>query len=251
MNIDLLKNTWSIARLQNKQRVNRTALGYIWVFLPQILFITVATLVFTLISGQKSVSHALYVLVGMIFWVYFSEGYLPYAQQFSDGRGLFLNLKVSYLFLPITNFFRCFQIFLPLIILVSFVFILTGQINIWLTPYFILCFFLGGMASSFIPLIFSYLSLILKDFHPISVLFSQLLFFLSPIGWVHINFPPLIFLNKLNAVAVTINLLRSILNEDLETSFYLFTNLVLVGLFSLFLAVALHKIFKKQITLRI
>lgn len=250
MNIELFKNAWYIARLQNKQRVNRTVLGYIWVFLPQILFITVATLVFTLISGQKSVSHALYVLVGMVFWVYFTEGYQPYAQQFSDGRGLFLNLKVSYLFLPITNFFRCLQIFLPLVILVSFVFVLTDQINIWLTPYFILCFFLGGLASALIPLIFSYLSLILKDFHPISVLFSQLLFFLSPIGWVNINFPPLIILNKLNAVAITINLLRSILDYDLEASLYLFTNLVFVGVFSLLFILTLHKTFKKEITLR-
>ena len=170
-----------LAQKDFKLRYRNSVLGFLWSLLNPLAYMIILTLVFSLMLHVNVPNFAAWVLIGLLFWRFFSLG---------TTQGLFSIINnpslVAKVYLPrylivlsnnLANLFSAvleFVVFLPLLILLG----VSPNVFILILPVIVLLEFLiiFGISLSLAPLNVKY-----RDFYQLWDVALQLGFFLTPI----------------------------------------------------------------------
>lgn len=170
-----------LAQKDFKLRYRNSVLGFLWSLLNPLAYMIILTLVFSLMLHVNVPNFAAWVLIGLLFWRFFSLG---------TTQGLFSIINnpslVAKVYLPrylivlsnnLANLFSAvleFAVFLPLLILLG----VSPSVLILFLPVIVLLQFLMifGLSLSLAPLNVKY-----RDFYQLWDVALQLGFFLTPI----------------------------------------------------------------------
>lgn len=222
-------------------KYKHSLLGFVWSFLHPLVYLMIFHFVFS--KAFSDIPHySLFVLSGLIFWVYFSGSCNQLSQTFIRNSHLLKSLHIKKILYPyseqlteLVSFLAGFLLFLGLMIYVEMP--LTWNV-LWIIPVIILftifCFSMGLILGS--------LNVFFRD---VSILWNTLnpaLFYLTPIAYsiqiIPENVRPYF---KLNPLYHFLYVIRQILHEGISPDgthlFYVF----IITVTALLIAIAIYR----------
>lgn len=184
-----------------KMRYRGSVLGFVWSFLNPLLLMAVYALVFSFFTRHQIENYTLFVLTGLLPWLWFSTGLSHSVGSIVSGGPLIKKIVFPVEILPlVTVLSNLANYLLSLPVLFAFFLFFGVNLTAWalLLPVLILVqfVFMTGLA-----LALSSLNVYLKDIEQVMGNFLTLAFFLTPIlypaSFVPERFKILLYLNPL------------------------------------------------------
>lgn len=205
--------TFMLARTEFKLRFFGSVLGYVWTLMRPLMFFGVLLVVFTKLVkvGSEATPHyAQYLLMAIILFTYFQEATSASVQSLVGRENLLRKVRFPRLAVPLSVCLFClFNLFMNMIVV--FIFVLAAGIEprwswLELLPLIALLVFLAaGVAMLLSALYVRY-----RDIQPIWEVFSQILWYGSPIlytvqtaakhSFLGIPFSRLLTINPIGAI---------------------------------------------------
>ncbi len=167
-----------------KVRYKKSILGYAWTWLDPLLTMFTFILVFDIILSIKVENFPVYLLTGLIPWIFFSNSVNGSLNSIIGNAGLIKRVYYPREIFPLTitlgngiNMLLSLVLLVPVIL--AFGIALTPKILLLPIPTFFLFFFTFGLC-----LIFSSLNVYLRDVSYIAPSIIRLWFYLTPIFYV-------------------------------------------------------------------
>ncbi|MEA2018540.1 MAG: ABC transporter permease [Campylobacterota bacterium] len=180
---DLIKD---LAKRDFKQRYSGTYLGVFWVYFQPFMYISVLYVVFTYglrAAPRGDVPFASYLVVGMIPWMYFSEGLNGSSSIIKQYSYLVKKINFRLSILPIVKILSSIIPHLVLMGIAILVTIINGK-DLSLYSFQLIYFFIAMTSLLFgISLLTSSLNLFLPDTAKFISVVTQLGFWFTPILW--------------------------------------------------------------------
>ena len=234
---------WLLAKIEFKLRYYENKLGLLWALIKPLMDIAIYYVVFQMIMKQDTPQFASYLFIGLICWNFFLESTTGTVQILNTKKYLYeysnmnkLEIYVSTLLSNSIGFFFNFLMFL-----LFFNFIERGPAHtnlqtLWILPLFINLYILS-LATS---LIISNIYVIAKDITQIWQVFTQVLFFLSPILYPLNKFkdalPNFDYLNPLGGIIINARQTTMYSSSpDFKLFFFDFGYAILLLIFGMFL----------------
>jgi ABC-2 type transport system permease protein len=194
-------------------------LGFVWSFLHPLFYLLIFNFVFSKAFSQIE-HYSLFVISGLIFWIYFSGSCNQLSQTIIRNSHLIKSLNVKKLLYPVSeqgtelvSFLAGFLLFIGLMVYLG----LSISANIF---YIIPIIVLFSVFSFSVGLILGALNVFFRD---IGILWNTLnpaLFYLSPIAYSLDIIPPqYVFYFKLNPLYHFFYIIRNVLYEGVSPSF--------------------------------
>lgn len=175
---------WLLAKIEFKLRYYENKLGLFWALIKPIMDIAIYYVVFQIILKQNIPAFASYLFIGLITWNFFVESTSGTVQILHVKKYLYeysnmnkLEIYVSTLLSNSIGFFFNFVMFLLFFNLIEKGVPFSNLNTLWIIPLFVNLYILS-LATS---LILSNIYVIGKDIAQVWQVFTQFLFFLSPI----------------------------------------------------------------------
>ncbi|MBS1607956.1 MAG: ABC transporter permease [Bacteroidetes bacterium] len=214
-----LERTWLLAKIEFKLRYYENKLGLFWALLKPVMDIVIYYIAFKIILKSDIPAFASYLFIGLIFWIFFTEGCGGSIQILQTKKYLYeysnMNKLEIYISTLLSNsigfFFNTTMFFL------FYLFLEPESKPIGINAFYLLpLFFNLFLLSLGIALILSNVYVIAKDITQIWQVFINFLFFLSPIFYkLTVYRQSLPGLDYLNPVAgLIINARRTILENQ-------------------------------------
>ncbi len=203
-----------------KARNSRTRLNWLWNFLPQILFVGCATLIFGNLTGTVGREDLQLISVGVITWIYYSDLFSSINSCLVDNRSALLSKAYAEYWFPTRVLVRVLVTALPMLVvfnLLSLTYVETT--TLFNAVLFSLSLLVGIILLTCVPLVFMYPTLVYRDLIPLNSIVLQLTFFITPIGWIKIDSKIINMVNSCNPLAMLISALRSALTGNLDGLF--------------------------------
>lgn len=179
-----LERTWLLAKIAFKLRYYENKLGLFWALLKPVMDIVIYYIAFKIILKSDIPAFASYLFIGLIFWIFFTEGSGGSIQILQTKKYLYeysnmnkLEIYISTLLSSSIGFFFNTIMFFLFYLLLEPESQALGINVIYLIPLFINLFILTLGVS----LILSNIFIVAKDITQIWQVFINFLFFLSPI----------------------------------------------------------------------
>jgi ABC-2 type transport system permease protein len=176
--------TFMLARTEFKLRFFGSALGYLWTLMRPLLFFGVLLLVFTKlvkVGSHQTPYYAEYLLMAIILFTYFQEATSGSVQSLVARENLLRKVRFPRLAVPLSvSLFCLFNLGMNLIVV--FVFILAAGIEprlSWLELIPLVAMLV--ILASGVGMLLSALYVRYRDIQPIWEVFSQILWYGSPI----------------------------------------------------------------------
>jgi lipopolysaccharide transport system permease protein/teichoic acid transport system permease protein len=178
---------YELAKRDFQQQYTGSYLGFIWVFLQPLIFITVLYMVFTFgfkrAASPDGIPFSVYLISGMILWLFFSENFGKSTSTIRQHSFLLKKVDFRLSILPIIKLLSAsiphiFFIFVAIVVAAIngiYPSVYTLQIIYYFTATLVLLLGLGWLTSStnvFVP-----------DVAKIVTIFIQFGFWLTPIFW--------------------------------------------------------------------
>ncbi len=201
---------------QIKSRYRKTTLGFLWVILSPILTFVVQALIFKNILKINIENYYLFLLSGIVPWIFFTSSIMMTVSYFVSHRSLLMAFKVPTWALPLTvifdNFINYIISFLFLLIIVDHSSILNNWYQI---PLLFLTSFIILLSTIMFCILFATLNTFLRDIQFIMSFAINLLYFITPIFYP-INLIPekYHFLINWNPIYLSIKPFQSLLLEN-------------------------------------
>jgi len=184
VNSNRLERLWLLAKIEFKLRCYENKLGLFWALLKPILDICIYYVVFKIVLKSDVPAFASFLFVGLIIWNFFIESTMGTIQILSVKKYLYeysnmnkLEIYISTLVSNAIGFFFNFLMFLMFYNFIEKDSIGLSIYNVWMIPLFLNLFILSlGMS-----LMLSNIYIIAQDITQVWMVFSSILFFLSPI----------------------------------------------------------------------
>lgn len=239
----LLYFAWSNIKI----RFKATYLGFVWTALEPMMYFVVLYVVFTSIRASTREDFAIYLITGIMIYHIFLRGsagglvslksnesilysynikreFFPVASTLSTTILLFVEVAVFFFLMPFFGFIPSITIvFLPIIL------------------FLLLALVLG------LSYILSITFLYIRDIHPLWMVFTQVLFFLSPIFWYLKDVGGIMLeIQKINPVGQLIELAHKIVFGEIPPlNEWLYTSAIIFGI--LFVGYALFRKLEKNV----
>jgi ABC-type polysaccharide/polyol phosphate export permease len=175
---------WLLAKIEFKLRYYENKLGLFWALIKPLMDIAIYYVVFQLIMEQGIPAFASYLFIGLIIWNFFLESTTGTVQILNTKKYLYeysnMNKLEIYVSTLLSNSIGFFFNFIMFLIFFNFMEKGTAHSNfqtLWIVPLFVNLYILS-LATS---LIISNIYVIAKDITQVWQVFTQVLFFLSPI----------------------------------------------------------------------
>lgn len=195
-----------------KARYKNSVLGYAWTWLDPLMEMFVFVLVFGILLNIRTENFPIYLLSGLIPWIFFSNSVLGCVQSITGNAGLikrvFFPREIFIFTLTLgngINMLLSILVIIPLILIYRLPF----SLNFFLIP--IPIFFLFSLTLG-AGLIFSCLNVFFRDMSYIAPFIIRLWFFLTPIFYVIEGRIPAKYLDiymVINPIAVILSLFRA------------------------------------------
>jgi ABC-2 type transport system permease protein len=217
---------WLLAKIEFKLRYYENKLGLLWALIKPLMDIAIYYVVFQLIMDQGIPAFASYLFIGLICWNFFLESTTGTVQILNTKKYLYeysnMNKLEIYVSTLLSNSIGFFFNFLMFLVFFNFIERGTPYSNLqtlWILPLFVNLYILS-LATS---LIISNIYVIAKDITQVWQVFTQVLFFLSPILYKLDRFqailPSFDYLNPLAGIIINA---RKITMEGASPDFKLF-----------------------------
>jgi ABC-2 type transport system permease protein len=195
-----------------KVRYKNSVLGYAWTWLDPLMTMFVFILVFDILLKIKVENFPIYLLSGLIPWMFFSQSVSASVRSITGNAGLIKRVYYPREIFPLTitlsngiNMFLSFFVLIPIILV--FHIEITPKIMLLPMPILFLFFFTFGLS-----LVFSCLNVFFRDMSYIAPFIIRLWFYLTPIFYVIEGRIPARYHDiymMLNPLAVILSLFRA------------------------------------------
>ena len=233
--MDLIK---ALVRRDLKAKYKHSLLGYIWTWLDPLLQILVFTLVFGIILKIRTENFPVYLITGLVPWLFFSQTLIGCVGVITGNaeliRRVFFPREIYPLTLALSNTIHMLFSLIVVMILV-FAYGLPLTIKIFFLPVTVIFLFLMALGFGFI---LSSLNVFFRDFSHFMPALIRLWFFLTPIFYVLEGRIPEKYLATyfvINPLAIVLSLFRASLMgypfPDLKYIFTCFLSAILIFLF--------------------
>lgn len=197
-----------------KVRYKNSVLGYIWTWLDPLMTMIVFILVFDLILSIKVENFPVFLLTGLLPWIFFSNSINASTTAITGNVGLIKRVYYPREIFPLTNTLgNLINMFLGLIVLLPIILIYEVQISLKILLLPIPVFFLFLITYG-VSLIISCFTVFFRDMSYVIPFIIRLGFYLTPIFYTVEGRIPEKFLDLymyLNPLAVLLTLFRGIL----------------------------------------
>lgn len=198
-----------------KVRYKQTALGILWVIIQPLI----STFIFTILFGRlakipsNEIPYPIFVLIGLIFWGYFSNSLTRSSQSFIENQRMIQKIYFPRIILPLSTLVTSFVDFLVGLVILIPILLFYGYLptfsSVFVIPFSIL---IATLSASGLGLIFASLNVIYRDVRYVLPFFIQLLIFVAPVVYpvsiIGERYRSLMYLNPMSGV---IEMARSVL----------------------------------------
>ncbi len=240
---DILK----ISYFELKARNSRTKLNWLWNFIPQFFFVFCASVIFGNITGRLSPAELILISIGLVGWINFADLFTSINSCLLDHKVALQSNIYHPLWFPLRVIMRIFITSTPLILTFSLLMFHFTENSIQIAIILFFQFLFGLILLACFPLLLMYPTLFYRDLQPLNSMLLQLLFFVTPIGWIEINSKLINLLNKINPLAIFITSLRSTIRGEHDVAILEFSKLVLFALIAFSLFIFISKKYGKRI----
>jgi lipopolysaccharide transport system permease protein len=116
----ILQIAWLRALMGLKSEARETRLGYLWWLIEPAMHLTVYYVVFGLLLGHGGDDYVVYLLVGIVHWLWFSKSILNASSAILVSRGLILQLPLHTAIFPLAEVLRdAFKQMLVVVVLLA------------------------------------------------------------------------------------------------------------------------------------
>ena len=198
-----------------KVRYKQTVLGILWVLLQPLLSMVIFTIFFGNFAQIPSdgLPYPVFVLLGLVFWGYFSGALSRASTAFIDNEGLVKKIYFPREILPFSTVVTAladFFVSLVLFFIVAVAFHV--PFNIAFFGMILLALIITTLTSAGLGLLVASINIKYRDVRYIIPYFLQLMIFVTPVIYpLSIVRPSFQFILALNPMAGVINSLRSVL----------------------------------------
>ena len=231
--------------LDLKSEANRTCLGFIWWIVEPVLHLIVYYLVFAKLLQRGGPDFILYLLVGVIHWLWFAKCINDSSSSIIGGQRIILKIKIPKLIFPLSVILKnSIKQVVVVMIFLLFLVVLGAEIStLWL--FYPLLFLVQLLVISTFSLIVSLIVPVLPDLRVIVASALQFGMFISGIFFTRDSIPIdyHIYLN-MNPMFVLIESYRDILLRGIEPNYPLLLQTVSVMI--VFLIITLTLFVKKD-----
>lgn len=179
-----LERLWLLAKIEFKLRYYENKLGLLWALIKPIMDVAIYYVVFKVILKSDIPAFASFLFIGIILWNFFLESTSGTIQILSVKKYLYeysnMNKLEIYVSTLLSNSIGFFFNLVMFILFYNFFESDSSGLsihNLWIVPLFLNLFLLSLALS----LILSCIYILAKDITQIWLVFTSLLFFLSPI----------------------------------------------------------------------
>ncbi len=231
-------------------RYNNMYLGFLWIVLDPLLYMAVLTFVYSMIFDRNVSNFPVYVLIGLIFWKFFSSSITRSTNSINTKLGIIEQITVPK------------QIFILIDVIVEMIFFLISivliliMIVIYEIPFSIhIIEFVLIMVSSFVfvygaGLILAHVGTFVADFRIIVSYILWMVFFLTAIFYyVDTISSDLLMILKFNPAFTFVQSLRSIFMFGESPDYALLTTWFVVGIILVTVGIFIMKKFDKKYVL--
>ncbi len=190
-----LRRLWSLsitlATTEFRLRYLGSVLGYLWSLLRPLLFFGVMYVVFTQIFKVSSGPHyGVYMLANIILWTFFLEVTSASIQCLVAREGLLRKMRFPRLAIPLSVCLTSsFTLVMNLVVVLIFA-LANGIYPQWTWLEMPVIVALWGVLALGVGMILSVLYVRMRDVQPIWDVFSQVLFYASPLVYTLSRYPP-------------------------------------------------------------
>ena len=238
-------NLLRLAFLELKARHARTKLAMFWIFIPQLIYIYIATFIFGNLTGENNGRGLIQTATGLCVWIYFSEGFMQIANVYADNRGALLSYNYPWYWFPMKILLRIAITMMPMTLFLCFTATYYFEFSVITSVIFAVAYVFGVLMVCLVGLLFSVPILLFRDIQPLLSLLMQVLFFMSPVGWVKIDSKFIMGFNYFNPLYYLITLLREIENGSVDIALLLMLKLfsicLIIFIISYFMVVRWYK----------
>jgi ABC-2 type transport system permease protein len=218
-----------------RKKYKRSALGYLWTMLHPLGMMLIITTVLSNLMGVSFKDYAIFFLVGLLAWNYFSSTALMSLHAIRTNSRLFSQIAIpKYIFivsLVCSNFVNYLLAIIPLFV----VMLIAGHAIPWTVILFPIVFIPLLFVTTGISLILSVSNVFYEDTLHLSEVALQALYFLSPILYSREKLPAdLISWLVLNPLFCQVEFMRLIFFEGIVPDLMSFSLNLLGSLFILF-----------------
>lgn len=200
------------SKIMLKQRVAGSYLGFLWLFIQPLMFMLIYTFVVTVIFKSKMEYFSLYVLIGLNAWTLIQRTIMSASTAIVRNKAIFEQVYFHKFVYPSVYLMSYVYEFLIATTLVLVMLVVEGVPITWHIIEILPVLFTCMLFSYGCALIVAHIGVYLFDLANILEFTLRFIFYLTPIMWSfkNLNFP-LIWLLKLNPIAVILGSFRSCL----------------------------------------
>lgn len=211
--------TWRDIKVRYKQ----TVLGIAWVIFQPLITMVIFTIFFGNIAkiSSNGLPYPLFVLVGLVFWTFFSGALTQASSSFLENDNLLKKVYFPKIILPISATITSLVDFsISAILLLIVIIVYRAALSPLLLIIFPLGVFITFLTASGLGLLLSSLNVKYRDVRYILPFFIQLLLFITPVIYpssiINLQLRYLLALNPMTGVIESIRALISNLPIDIN-----------------------------------
>lgn len=172
---------WSISGKQFKAKYAGSILGLFWVIINPLLMVLVITFVFTAVFKTQVKDFALFVLAGILPWMFFSGALSEATSSLLTQKSVLHQFSLPKEILPLSSVLYYFMNFLLSWCIVYPIFVFHNPKIIFLVPGLLMLFLLTYFFTCGIALLFSVVNILLRDIEHLMGILFMFWFWVTPV----------------------------------------------------------------------
>ena len=222
-------------------KYKHSALGFFWSLLHPFLYLLIFLAIFSA-AFPSIANYPLYVLSGLVFWIYFSGGTNQLAQVFIKNTHLIKSLNVPKFIYPLTELGAELASFLlgliPFMVIMFFMGLPVSFNLLWLIPVILLF----SIFIFSVGLILGSLNVFFRDVGILWITINPALFYISPIAYSFNLVPQRFrFIINYNPLYYFLGIVRNVLYEGHAPSLHYTAYCLIITTFAALLAIFIYR----------
>jgi len=175
------RSLWNISAKQFKAKYAGSVLGFFWVIINPLLMMLVITFVFTAVFKTQVKDFGLFVLAGIMPWMFFSGALSEAAPSILAQKSVLHQFSLPKEILPLSSVLAYFMNFLMSWCIIYPIFALHNPRILLLAPGLLVLFLLTYFFTCGIALLFSVVNLIFRDLEHLMGTLLMFWFWVTPV----------------------------------------------------------------------
>ena len=175
------RSLWSISGKQFKAKYAGSILGFFWVIINPLLMMLVITFVFTAVFKTGVKDFALFVLAGILPWMFFSGALSEATPSLLAQKSVLHQFSLPKEILPLSSVLAYFMNFLISWCLIYPIFVFHNPKIFFLAPWLLVLFLLTYFFTCGIALLFSVVNILFRDLEHLMGILFMFWFWVTPV----------------------------------------------------------------------